>query len=217
MGIELVVFDCDGVLVDSEAIVIELEAELLNEAGFAVTVDDIASRFVGLSHGDMMTTLASEHGRPVPAELEQRIRDESIAAFPGRLEAVAGMPELLAGLELPRCVASSSDLDRVRLSLDIAGLAQFFDPEYIYSAHMVQRGKPAPDLFLHAAAQYPVDPANCLVIEDSPHGVSAAIAAGMAVVGFVGGKHARPTLVERLASAGADRVVEHPSELQDLI
>lgn len=213
MDTELLVFDCDGVLVDSEVIVIEIEARLLTEAGFALTTDEIADRFVGLSYRDMMATLEADFGRPVPAELTEQIRVDSLAAFPDQLKPVVRMTEFLADLEIPRCVASSSNLDRVRLSLDLTGLARFFDPQHVYSAQMVENGKPAPDLFLHAANEIDVEPSACLVVEDSPFGVTAALAAGMRVVGFVGGGHARPSLSERLRDAGATVIVGHPSQI----
>jgi len=217
MRTELVVFDCDGVLVDSEVIVIEIEARLLTAAGFALTADEIADRFVGLSYRDMMDTLEVDFGRAVPPELTEQIRVDSLAAFPDQLKPIDGMTDFLAALELPRCVASSSNLDRVELSLDITDLAQFFDKSHVYSAQMVDKGKPAPDLFLHAARGLDADPATCLVVEDSPPGVTAALAAGMKVVGFVGGKHARPSLHERLQAAGATVVVDHPSEIAALL
>lgn len=213
MSTELVIFDCDGVLVDSEVIVIEIEAELLCAAGFPVTADEIADRFVGLSYPDMMAMLEADHGRPVPDELSATIQTDALAAFPDLLRAVAGMPEALAELAMPRCVASSSDLDRVRLSLELTGLTPHFDPDHVFSAQMVDRGKPAPDLFLHAAERLGVDPTRCLVIEDSPHGVTAAIDAGMAVVGFVGGQHARPSLARRLAAAGAETILDDPRDV----
>ncbi len=210
---DLVIFDCDGVLVDSEVIVIEIEAKLLAAAGFPVTADEIADRFVGLSYPDMMQLLEEDHGRPVPAELSKRIQNDALAAFPHRLQAVRGIPRLLDGLELPRCVASSSDLDRLRLSLDVTGLECHFDRDHVFSAEMVDNGKPAPDLFLHAAENLGAEPGRCLVIEDSPHGVTAAISAGMRVLGFVGGQHARPSLRRRLAAAGAAVILDDPHDI----
>ena len=167
MSTELVIFDCDGVLVDSEAIVIEIESAALTAAGFPLTADDIADRFVGLSYTDMMATLRADYGWEVPAELSRRIQADALATFPSRLEPVRGMADFLGGLTMPRCVASSSDLDRIRLSLDVTGLAGFFDPASVYSAQMVEKGKPAPDLFLHAASDLGVDPARCVVIRPS--------------------------------------------------
>ena len=203
---ELIVFDCDGVLVDSEALVIEVEAAMLTEAGFPVTVDELIERFVGLSYATMMAELAEDHGRPVPEELSRRIQQAALDEFPERLLPVAGMGELLAGLELPRCVASSSDVDRIELSLRVTGLDRHFEPKRIFSAQMVERGKPAPDLFELAASTCGVDPAECLVVEDSPAGVTAAVAAGMEVLGLVAGGHARDDLGDRLLAAGATEV-----------
>ena len=198
MGVELVIFDCDGVLVDSEIVAVEIEAELLAAAGFAIGVDEIIDRFVGLSYPDMVRTITEEHGRPVPADLRERLAAATLAAFSERLRAVTGMAELLGELSQLRCVASSSDLARIELSLRVTGLDRWFDPGLVFSATMVERGKPAPDLFLHAAEEMGVEPPECLVLEDSPHGVEAARRAGMMAVGFVGGSHARPALASRL-------------------
>jgi len=131
---DLVIFDCDGVLVDSEAITIEVESQLLTHAGFAISADEIAERYVGLSYASMMAGLEAQFGRPVPDGLSDQIQTEVLAAFPQQLEPVAGVADLLAGLDRPRCVASSSDLDRVesdgrsvtsnsRVSLDLVGVS----------------------------------------------------------------------------------------------
>ncbi len=216
-GETAIVFDCDGVLVDSEAIVIEIEAELLTAAGFAMTVDEIAETCVGLSYGDMMVMLKERFGRPVPEELNERIQADALAAFPSRLQPIDGIEELLTKSSRRRCIASSSNLDRIRLSLRITGLDRHFDPDRVFSAQMVSRGKPAPDLFLHAAKGLSVAPEKCVVIEDSPHGVKAALAAGMGVIGFTGGLHARPSLTTRLEQAGATTIAKTTTELQDLL
>ena len=217
MPTELVIFDCDGVLVDSEAITIEVESALLAEAGFAISADEIAERYVGLSYASMMSGLENQFGRPVPPGLSTRIQREVLAAFPDQLVEVSGIGAVLHRLDRPRCVASSSDLDRIELSLRLTGLDQHFDPGSLFSAQMVERGKPAPDLFLHAAAALGVEPAACVVVEDSPYGVSAALAAGMEVVGLVAGGHARPSLRDRLAAAGANRIADRAADLVDLI
>jgi HAD superfamily hydrolase (TIGR01509 family) len=215
---ELVIFDCDGVLVDSEAIVIEIESGLLTEAGFPMTVDDCAEHCVGLSWPDVMAMLETRFGRPVPPGLSAEIQVRSLEAFPQRLQAVAGMADFLTTLDAPRCVASSSDLDRIQLSLELTNLAPLFAPETIFSAQMVAQGKPAPDLFLHAAAHCRnVAPDLCVVIEDSPAGVTAALAAGMPVIGFTGGRHAGPSLHQRLRAAGATTIVEHPAAIRSAI
>ncbi|MGH1493329.1 MAG: HAD family hydrolase [Acidimicrobiales bacterium] len=214
---KLVVFDCDGVLVDSEAIVIEVEAELLSSAGFELTADQIAERYVGLSYPDMMAGLQRDFGRPVPDGLSEEVQQAALDAFPGRLTTTRGMTAFLEALQLPRCVASSSALSRVELSLGITGLDQFFEPEHVFSSQMVERGKPAPDLFLLAANRLGFQPADCVVIEDSPHGVEAALAADMSVVGYVGGLHARPSLTERLSAAGATTIVDSPEAIAQLL
>lgn len=210
---DLLIFDCDGVLVDSEVLVMEVESALLTAAGFPLTVDEIAQRYVGLSYPAMMADLAAIHGRPVPQELSSRVQAAALARFPDHLRPVAGIDRLLAGLRGPRCVASSSDLGRITLSLSVTGLDAYFRPDTIFSAQMVARGKPAPDLFLLAARTLAADPARCVVIEDSPYGVTAAVAAGMTPVGFVGGGHARPELAGRLLAAGAADVVAGADDL----
>lgn len=204
---KLVVFDCDGVLVDSEALAIGIEAEMLTAAGFAVDPDEIAQRFIGLSYSSMLATLGRQYGRPVPEALSLAIQRAALDLFPTRLHAVPGIAQLLASLELPCCVASSSDVDRIGLSLRVCGLDRHFPADHIFSAQMVANGKPAPDLFLLAAEKMRVDPGDCIVVEDSPPGVLAARAAGMRVVGFVAGSHAWQGLDQRLIEAGASEVV----------
>lgn len=203
----LVIFDCDGVLVDSEVIAVEVDSRMLTAAGFPMTVDEVAETCVGLSYNDMAAMLEQRFGKPVPSELSQEIQRTTLSEFPNRLKPVSGVARMLAGLDRQRCVASSSDPNRLDLSLGITDLKPFFSPDRIFSATMVDNGKPAPDLFLHAAAQVGVDPDQCVVVEDSPHGVTAGVAAGMEVIGFVGGSHARPSLTDRLNDAGASTVV----------
>jgi HAD superfamily hydrolase (TIGR01509 family) len=213
VGAELIVFDCDGVLVDSEALVAGIEAELLRGAGFDVTAVGLCERYAGLTYGSMMSALAVDHGRPVPPEVVERIERLPAELFPTRLKAVPGMVELVSGLTQDRCVASSSGLARINLSLAVCGLAPHFGPDRIFSADMVSRPKPAPDLFWLAAERVGVAPGACVVIEDSPFGVAAARAAGMDVIGFVGGSHTGPSLVGRLLEAGAGTICRDASEL----
>ncbi|MEL6982877.1 MAG: HAD family phosphatase [Actinomycetota bacterium] len=215
--LDLIVFDCDGVLVDSEALVMDVESVMLTEAGFPVTPDEIADNYVGLSYTTMMSELAARYGRPVPDELSQRIQQAALDRFPEHLQPLPGMADLLATSTRPRCVASSSDVDRIELSLRVTGLAERFEPGTVFSAQMVERGKPAPDLFLLAASTMGADPSGCLVIEDSTAGVTAARAAEMEVVGLVAGGHARPHLGDRLLAAGASRVFERVDQLADFL
>ena len=215
MTLQLIVFDCDGVLVDSEALVVEIEAEMLSAAGFAVTADELADRFVGLSYETMMTEIGNDHGRPIPLALSRRIQQAALEQFPTRLKPVAGMGELLSRSTVPRCVASSSDVDRIALSLSVTKLDIYFDRARVFSAQMVEHGKPAPDLFELAARRCGGDePGSCVVIEDSPAGVAAGVAAGMTVLGLTAGSHARPHLPDRLLAAGAEHTFATVVELE---
>jgi len=220
VSIELVVFDCDGVLVDSEVLVVEVEAELLTAAGFELTAAEIIDRFVGLSYTTMMQTLEADYGREIPEDLSKRVQEAALDRLRREVRPVPGVAEALAELTRSRqrlCVASSSDLDRVTMSLAVSGIDQHFAPEAIFSAQMVEQGKPAPDLFLHAARTVGVAPERCIVIEDSPHGVEGAVAAGMAVVGLTAGGHAGPALARRLSEAGADAVFATVAELSEYL
>ena len=215
MATELVIFDCDGVLVDSEALAVHVESALLTDAGFPMTPQEITDAYVGLSYASMMAAIAERFGKPVPEELGEFVQQRVMEAFPTDLTAVTGMPAFLGALELPRCVASSSDLDRIRLSLTVTGLIEAFGDDRLFSAQMVERGKPEPDLFLHAAAACGIAPGACVVIEDSPHGVQAGVAAGMRVIGLVAGAHCGESLPGRLHDAGAAAVVSTVDELND--
>jgi HAD superfamily hydrolase (TIGR01509 family) len=212
MGIDLVIFDCDGVLVDSEIVSFEAEAEALAEVGIRVPVDALVERFVGLSSASAFAILEKEHGIRLPPDFAVRCRQRVLDAFDTRLRPIAGVESLLEGLAHRRCVASSSEPERIRHSLTLAGIFRYFDP-HIFSATQVAHGKPAPDLFLFAAAQMGAAPERCLVIEDSVPGVTGARAAGMAVLGFTGGGHCRNGHAERLRAAGAAEVFGTMAEL----
>lgn len=187
---ELVIFDCDGVLVDSEPISIGVLREILGEAGLTMDEATAYRCFLGRSmktivemlHRDFGTVMSDAHLAAIRSRLYQRLEAE-LTAIPG----VAAALPALGGVR--RCVASSSQPERIRLSLRVAGLLEMLEP-HIYSATMVERGKPAPDLFLHAARQMRVHAGRCVVIEDSPPGISAAKRAGMRVFAFTGGLHA---------------------------
>jgi HAD superfamily hydrolase (TIGR01509 family) len=198
---DLVIFDCDGVLVDSEIIAYRVFAECLNEAGVMLSVDEAMAFGVGKSATILVAAAEKEFGRSLPVNFMENMRARVMAAFTQELKAVEGIIELLAALKLKRCVASNSHIDWVRHALTTTGLSPHLD-SHIYTAAMVERGKPAPDLFLFAAAQHGVRPEKCLVIEDSFSGVSAALAAGMPVIGFVGGSHCRPGHADAMREAG---------------
>jgi len=188
--IDLVIFDCDGVLVDSEPLSMRILLQTLGEAGAAMEAGPAYEAFLGKSLASVCEILRRDHGVDVDDAALARMRERLHAAIRAELQPIPGIAEALDRLGRPACVASSSQPERIHLSLQVTGLEAFF-ADAVFSASMVRRGKPAPDLFLHAAEQMHKAPANCMVIEDSPAGVEAALSAGMRVFGFVGGSHAR--------------------------
>ncbi len=187
---ELVIFDCDGVLVDSEPLSLQVWVETLGRAGHAIDVATANDLFLGRSMATNRQAVADAYGwRMVEADIE-RLRRDADDLFRRELRAIAGMDAVLDALDLPVCVASSGEPARIRLSLETTGLAKHFGP-HVFSAVEVRHGKPAPDLFLHAAERMGTAPAACLVIEDSQAGIVAAKAAGMRVFAFTGGGHAQ--------------------------
>ena len=216
MNIGLVIFDCDGVLVDSERIINHAHAETLRQHGYAVTAEVLAERFTGVSDADMLSTIAREHGIPTPDDYELRVNSLIDLRCETDLRTTPGTHEALAALDMPVCVASSGIPSRIRTSLRIVGLLDRFEP-HLFSATMVARGKPAPDLFLHAASSMGIHPGRCLVVEDSVAGVQAAIAAGMTAIGFCGGKHCRPDHADRLRQQGAISAISDMGDLLPLI
>ena len=209
--LDLIIFDCDGVLVDSEVLSCRCLSDVLGMHGMKLDVMDAMALFLGRN-----TSAVLEHyhaqGRTLPesflADLRARVRE----TFEASLQPIAGIASLLQSLRVPFCLASSSDLERVSLSLTLTGLAPCFG-DRLYTSQMVARGKPAPDLFLYAAAKMQAAPARTLVVEDSVSGVAAAKAAGMKVWGFVGGSHYESRDGRAmLRSAGADRVFERMAD-----
>lgn len=213
---ELVVFDCDGVLVDSEVLVTQIESEMLAELGAVISAAEIARNFTGLSDAVMNEVLRRDWNVELPATFDADRATRVADAFEDRLVAIPGIATVLAGLTTPCCVASSSAPDRIRQSLTVTGLIDAFDGR-LYSSTMVARGKPAPDLFEYAAAALGAVPDRCVVVEDSPHGVEAGRAAGMHVVGFTAGGHCPPDHADRLRAAGAHEVAATSLELARLL
>ncbi|MFJ5722366.1 HAD family hydrolase [Streptomyces sp. NPDC093149] len=183
--LELVIFDCDGVLVDSEKIAVRVQVQVGAELGWALTADEVVEKFVGRSNvsiGELVDARLPGRSTAWQQRFEQLHRD----AVETELVAVDGIHEALAALTLPTCVASSGSHEKMRHTLGHTGLHAHFEGR-IFSATEVARGKPAPDLFLHAARRMGVDPAACVVVEDSKYGVQAARSAGMRAFGFAGG------------------------------
>lgn len=204
---DLVIFDCDGVLVDSELLSCAALAETLAQSGITLDVADALALFLGRSTRAVVEHYAAQ-GRALPADFLDQLKARVRTRFEAALQPIDGIAAVLARLAIPSCVASSSDLDRVSFSLAATGLAGHFG-DRLYTAQMVTQGKPAPDLFLLAAGRMGVSPSRALVIEDSEAGVQAGKAAGMTVWGFSGGGHYQGRDGHAiLRAAGADRVFD---------
>jgi len=217
MSSGLVIFDCDGVLVDSETIACRIETGLLKEIGHPIGYDEFCRRAVGRSRKDTNAMLEEFWGCELPADWAERVRAVTLDAFAVELKPVPGIVSLLDRLGTrPRCVASSSHPSRIARSLELTGLARYFGA-HLFSASEVRHGKPAPDLFLYAAARMGAEPVGCTVIEDSVPGVEAAVAAGMRAVGFTAGNHCLPGHEAVLKAAGADAVATDATALAGLL
>ncbi|MCX2725032.1 HAD family hydrolase [Roseibium salinum] len=220
MAFEAILFDCDGVLVDSEKIYVEVEREHLARIGLHYELKDYMDRFQGLVANDFWAALDLDHQALGKGALPETFGPELDAATLERitreLAAIAGIKELLDAHSGPRAVASSSRLERLIQKLQHTGLHSYFEP-HIYSGEQVDKGKPAPDLFLFAADNLGVTPAATLVVEDSVNGVRAGLAAGMTVWGFVGGGHCHAGHADQLLAAGAHRVVDSHDDLAALL
>jgi HAD superfamily hydrolase (TIGR01509 family) len=206
-----VIFDCDGVLVDSEPIAIRIDVEMFAEVGMTVSAQEVIERFVGRSPELLARAVEEQLGHPPPDGWEERGERRLRRAFEAELQPVGGVREALDRISLPVCVASSSPPERLRFKLELTGLYERFDG-HIFSAAEVANGKPAPDLFLHAARQMGVDPGGCVVVEDSRYGVQAARAAGMRALAYAGGV----TPAEALAGP-CTRVFDDMRSLPDLL
>lgn len=186
---DLVILDCDGVLVDSERLAIRVDVVYLERLGWPMSEAEIIERFVGKSDADMRAEIEAHIGGPIAPEIDDEFARLYRATFDAELTAVEGIVEALdaiAARGLRTCVASSGSHEKIRRNLELTGLIGYFD-ERIFSATDVDNGKPAPDLFLHAAATLGAEPARCAVVEDSVHGVRAALEAGMAAFAYAGG------------------------------
>jgi HAD superfamily hydrolase (TIGR01509 family) len=212
----MVIFDCNGVLVDSEPLASAIVSQEFMRAGFALTPDVIARYFTGRRPADMFRDVETAAGRKLPVDFAAKVMAVTLLRFRAELRATQHMTHALSWLRGPKCVASSSTLERMRVSLESTDLIRFFEPN-LFSAGDVANGKPAPDLFLHVSAKMGVKPADCIVVEDSAVGVAAGVAAGMKVIGFTGGSHAGVRLAEQLRTAGARTVISDMRALKGTI
>ena len=214
---ELVIFDCDGVLVDSELIALGVTRRRLDAAGLRMTDEETRKRFLGQRLDSVIERIERELGTLLPEEFPDELSREILSTFARDLKGVEGVRQAVEGLRTRVCVASSSAPERVRHSLRLVGYENLFAP-HIFSATEVAEGKPSPDLFLHAARAMGTAPKDCLVIEDSVAGVAAGRAAGMTVFGFVGASHFSPLdKGAHLTAAGAELLFDDMARLPDLV
>jgi HAD superfamily hydrolase (TIGR01509 family) len=213
---DLIIFDCDGVLVDSEVISCRAHADVLTRHGYPITSDQVLKRFLGVSDREARQTIETEMSRKLPDDFEAQMKQAALQRYAGELLAIPHIGEAIAAIDLPKCVASSGTPEKIRHGLTCAGLFDALAP-HIFSAVQVTRGKPAPDLFLFAAEQMTATPARCLVIEDSVPGVTGGRAAGMTVFGFHGGSHCTAGHADLLRAAGAAVTFDDMRQLPDLV
>ncbi|HZW06259.1 MAG TPA: HAD family hydrolase [Phycisphaerales bacterium] len=211
-----IIFDCDGVLVDSELLGNQVLAEVLTEHGVPFTAEQSIATFMGSSLPGIVQKATALAGRDMRHACEQVFMQRLTDAFNERLSPIAGIPDLVASITLPKAVASSSPVPRIELSLRRAGIHHHFAP-HIYSADHVKHPKPAPDIFLLAAGKLGVPPARCLVIEDSATGVAAAHAAGMPCIAFTAGGHCTPAHTDGLRATTAEHHACSTTELAALL
>lgn len=209
MAQALVIFDCDGVLVDSDRISLRIEAEMITALGLPMSYEDCVREFLGIGMPATLAIVAERLGRPLPDGWEAELDAAVLAAYRRELQPVPGIVAALDQIELPACIASSGSHEKMRLTLALTGLRDRFEGR-IFSAEEVTHSKPAPDIFLHAASRMATPPERCVVVEDSPAGVAAAKAAGMRALAF-----AATVPAERLADA--DAVFDSMAALPELL
>lgn len=213
---ELVIFDCDGVLIDSEIVVCRIAAEELTKLGYTISVEQVIERFAGRPDREMRAEIEQEWGRSLPSEYTDRVNGRTEEAYGSELKIMPGLMAALDEIKIPVCVASSSFPAKLRLGLETVGLYDRFSPNVI-SASILACGKPEPDVFIYAAGWMHKAPAECVVVEDSVPGVKSARRAGMRVLGFDGGRHCTPQLRQRLLDAGAELTFSDMRQLPSLL
>ncbi len=215
---DLVIFDCDGVLVDSEIIAARVEAELLTSAGYEISPEELAETYAGLTFKDIMMRVEEKSAIPFQASLIDQAEELVDRRLRSDVRAIDGAREAVAAVTVPRCICSNSRSERIEFMLEKVHLLPFFaDASSRRWKHRPAKAKPAPDVFLHAAEKLNAKPANTFVIEDSVHGVAGARAAGMRVIGFTGAAHSYPGHADALTEAGAETVIRRWAELKSVI
>lgn len=215
---ELVLFDCDGTIMDSELIAAECEVEALSEYGVKMSAKEFSARFAGTSSFVVKDAMEVELGRKLPDDHITKVKALMREKLWREVKPMPGIHELLDQLDQPRCVCSNADMEKLKIELTRGELWDRFRP-YVYSAYEIEskKRKPEPDLFLHAAAEFDVAPKNCVVVEDSIAGVKAGVAAGMRVIGFTGGSHTHPGHADELTDAGAETVIRRLTDIPAII
>jgi HAD superfamily hydrolase (TIGR01509 family) len=215
---DLVIFDCDGVLVDSEIIAARVEAQLLTDAGYEITAEEIAETYSGLTFKDIMLRIEELAGIPFQASLLDAAESLTDERLKREVRAIEGAHEAILSVTAPRCVCSNSTLERLDMMLTATRLKPLFGANIFSSlATESRKPKPAPDVFLHAAKAMGANPAKTFVIEDSVHGIRGAKAAGMRVIGFTGAAHSYPGHADMLTEAGAETVIRRWPELKSVL
>jgi HAD superfamily hydrolase (TIGR01509 family) len=212
----VVIFDCNGVLVDSEPIVSAVLAEAFSRVGVALSADDVTRQFHGRRIKDIFRIVETATDRRLPIGFRSDVAADILQRLRAELRAMPHAAHALSWLRGPKAVASSSPIDRIQLSLEVTNLLRFFEAR-LFSASDMDKGKPAPDLYLLAADRMKVKPNECIVVEDSAAGVAAAAAAGMMPVGFVGGSHAGGELTRELIAVGARAVIADMRALKSTV
>ncbi|MAO25727.1 HAD family phosphatase [Roseovarius sp.] len=213
---DLVIFDCDGVLLDSEIIACRADAEAYTCLGYEITTEEISRRFAGMPDEAVDAALAAELGAPLPAHFRTEIKKSVIEKYRSDLQPINGAKSLLSSLKTAYCIASSASPAKLALGLIETEMFELVYPN-IFSTKLVDKGKPHPDIFLYAAKKMGALPSRCIVIEDSVAGVTAAKSAGMTCIGFTGGSHCVEGHSHRLIEVGADTVVDHLGAIKLLV
>ena len=217
-GFDLIIFDCDGVLVDSEIIAAQVESGLLTEAGYPISPEEMAERFAGMTWKNILLQVEKEASIPLSASLLDKSEKLLDLKLESEVQAIAGVEAAVSKLPLKRCICSNSSSHRLDMMLGKVGLKPLFAP-HIFSAKDLgpDRVKPKPDIFLHGAEKLGVSPSRTVVVEDSIHGVHAARCAGMRVIGFTGASHSYPSHADHLTDAGAETVISRMSDLPGVV
>lgn len=215
---DLVIFDCDGVLVDSEIIAARVEADLLTEAGYEISAEEIAETYAGLTFKDIMVAVEEKARIPFQISMIDRAEEMIDRRLKNEVRAIEGVHQAIAAVTAPRCICSNSRSERIEFMLERTRLLPLFAGR-IFSALETPTGKtkPAPDVFLHAAETLGANPANTFVIEDSVHGVTGGRSAGMRVIGFTGASHSYPGHADALTEAGAETVIRRWADLKSVL